>query len=287
MRGAMRPFFTIITATYNAAPTLSRLLKSLAEQTCGDFQLILQDGASQDGTLAIAEAYRRRLPAFSLDSAPDKGLYDAWNKALPRACGEWILFLGADDRLADRKTLAVVRERMFSLAPEVRFAAGDLLLLSNGGRVRTLIEARPEGALAALPHRIPAPHPSLFHRRSLFLAEGFDASFRIAGDYEFLCRAWKKDAWARRLGCVVTCMDSGGFSNSPSHVFALRLETARAAARHFPREFLTARRIREVFFGACIAGLCGLLGPRRATILLNRVRIWRGLPPHWGYKPSA
>ncbi|MDR3362753.1 MAG: glycosyltransferase [Desulfovibrio sp.] len=80
----MVPFFTIITATRNAAATLPRLLDFLACQTCRDFELVIQDGASTDGTVGLAEAYRDLLPALSLDSAPDRGIYDAWNKALGR-----------------------------------------------------------------------------------------------------------------------------------------------------------------------------------------------------------
>ena len=85
---------TIITATYNATATLPRLLESLATQTCQDFELIIQDGASKDDTVAVAESYRHRLPALSLASEPDTGIYDAWNKALSRVRGEWVLVFG-------------------------------------------------------------------------------------------------------------------------------------------------------------------------------------------------
>ena len=85
------PLFTIITAAYNAAATLPRLLDSLAGQTCRDFELIIQDGASKDDTVAMAESYRHKLPALSLASEPDTGIYDAWNKALSRVRGEWVL----------------------------------------------------------------------------------------------------------------------------------------------------------------------------------------------------
>lgn len=59
------PFFSIVTATYNAEKTLPRLLNSLAAQTCRDFSWIMQDGASKDTTLAVAERYRSRLPPSS------------------------------------------------------------------------------------------------------------------------------------------------------------------------------------------------------------------------------
>ncbi|MDR0467100.1 MAG: glycosyltransferase, partial [Deltaproteobacteria bacterium] len=83
------PFFSVITATRNAGATLPRLLESLASQTCRDFELIIQDGASTDDTLAIVEAWRERLPALSPASGPDMGVSDAWNRALPRIRGQW------------------------------------------------------------------------------------------------------------------------------------------------------------------------------------------------------
>ena len=106
----MPPFFTIITSTYNAAATLPHLLDSLASQTCRDFNWIVQDGASSDATIQIVEQYRDRLPEVLTDSGKDSGIYDAWNKAIDRwqdKMGEWILFLGADDKLADVNVLDI------------------------------------------------------------------------------------------------------------------------------------------------------------------------------------
>ncbi|MCC8194941.1 MAG: glycosyltransferase, partial [Deltaproteobacteria bacterium] len=92
------PFFTIVTATYNAAEVLSGLLDSLTAQTCQSFEVLIQDGGSSDATVEIIAGYKDRLNV-RWASEKDSGIYDAWNKALPAARGEWILFLGADDRL--------------------------------------------------------------------------------------------------------------------------------------------------------------------------------------------
>lgn len=78
----MPPFFTIITSTYNAEKALPPLLESLASQTCHDFNWIVQDGSSSDATMQIVEQYRNRLPEILADSRKDRGIYDAWNKAL-------------------------------------------------------------------------------------------------------------------------------------------------------------------------------------------------------------
>ena len=125
----MPPFFTIITSTYNAAATLPRLLDSLASQTCRDFNWIVQDGASSDATIQIVEQYRDRLPEVLADSGKDSGIYDAWNKAIDRwqdKMGEWVLFLGADDKLADVNVLQCVQEKINRADANTLFAAGNI-----------------------------------------------------------------------------------------------------------------------------------------------------------------
>lgn len=276
------PFFSIITATYNAAAVLPRLLDSLTAQTCRDFELIIQDGASTDATATVADACRGRLPALVIASEPDTGIYDAWNKALTRARGEWVLFLGADDRLAGSDTLERVRERLTGIGPEKTFAAGAVEMELPGGRAGQRVFSEIAGATAALSQGIPAPHSALFHRRSLFHTHIFDTRFRISGDYEFLCRAWKSDNQAVQLDMLVTRMGWGGLSSRPQAAFVTRWEYAKAASRHFSRRAWTLRRLKILAGGLLIAGLCRLMGPVRAARALDRLRVLRGLPPCWG-----
>lgn len=90
---------SIITATYNAAAHLPRLIESLAAQTDADFEWVVADGASTDGTLALFEQAKARLKNVVVDSRPDFGIYDALNRAVKLAQGEYYLVLGADDVL--------------------------------------------------------------------------------------------------------------------------------------------------------------------------------------------
>ena len=82
----------------NGAETIQRCLDSVLAQQAGLAEIVVVDGASTDGTVAILERNAKRLASWS--SEPDRGICDAWNKALARVRGEWVLFLGADDRLA-------------------------------------------------------------------------------------------------------------------------------------------------------------------------------------------
>ncbi len=96
--GAPKIKFTVITATYNAAAVLPRLISSLQAQTDQDFEWVVADGASTDETLALLEEAGRTLNV-RVDSRPDFGIYDALNRAVRMAEGDYYLVVGADDEL--------------------------------------------------------------------------------------------------------------------------------------------------------------------------------------------
>ncbi|GAA0218050.1 glycosyltransferase [Castellaniella daejeonensis] len=90
--------FSVVTATYNAAAVLPRLIMSLKAQTDQDFEWVVADGASADGTLAMLEEAGKTL-SIRVDSRPDFGIYDALNRAVKLATGDYYLVVGADDEL--------------------------------------------------------------------------------------------------------------------------------------------------------------------------------------------
>ena len=277
------PFFTIITATYNAAATLPRLLESLAGQTYRGFELIIQDGASTDGTVAAAESHRDRLPSLSLASEPDNGIYDAWNKALTRMRGEWALFLGADDELADTAALATARKKVKLVMPDIVFAAASLQKINPNGTIRNVL--RPEKLTAAMSSLrqgyMPVPHPALLHRRSLFTSDyRFDASFAIAGDDDFLCRTWTPEKTAI-LNMVLTRMHDGGVSVNPFFALAKRKEVLRIVRKYYPQNVSFALHILPVLKGYPLQAICKIFGKKYAPGVLDALRTLRGLPPVW------
>lgn len=215
----MPPFFTIITSTYNAAATLPHLLDSLASQTCRDFNWIVQDGASSDATMQIVEQYRNRLPEILADSSKDKGIYDAWNKAIDRwqdKMGEWVLFLGADDRLADENVLQRVQAKINCADANTLFAAGNIEICNiSTEKIIKKFESK-LGCFARRFRGLPIPHTGLFTRRSLLSSACFNAHFLIAGDYDFVLRNWKAENQLLLLGVCITQMGSSGISSTSS-----------------------------------------------------------------------
>lgn len=99
----MAPLFTIITVTYNAADTLPATLASVKEQTCDMYEYIVMDGVSTDRTLKLA--IDAGIPNARIYSSPDKGIYDAMNKAMDLARGQYLIFLNAGDAFHTPETL--------------------------------------------------------------------------------------------------------------------------------------------------------------------------------------
>ena len=100
---------TIVTITYNAARSLQRTLDSVRSQTYPHIEHLIIDGASKDDTVRIAEQYKATSPhQVIIQSEPDKGLYDAMNKGLQKASGDYIVFLNAGDSLYAEDTIEKV-----------------------------------------------------------------------------------------------------------------------------------------------------------------------------------
>ncbi len=107
-----QPLFTIITVTWNAEKVIRPTLDSVASQTFTDFEYIVMDGASADGTCQLVKD--TAIPSTRLFSEPDEGLYHAMNKAIDKATGRYLIFLNAGDTFAEHTTLATIAEHTSS-----------------------------------------------------------------------------------------------------------------------------------------------------------------------------
>lgn len=224
----MRPFLSVIIATFNVEATLDACLRSIATQTCRDIEVLISDGGSSDGTLEIAAAY----PALvrHVRSSADTGLYDAWNRVLDHAHGEWILFLGADDALIAPTVVAEVRDVLARHDVTEGFAAFPCWV--TGKAERMLFKSVGAAMRARLRGHMGIAHTATLHHRSLFATYGtFDATFRIAGDLEFVLRARHAPLFTHPAP-VLTVMAGDGLSNAPRHVRTRHAEVMRARTMH-------------------------------------------------------
>jgi len=178
------PPFTVATVCLNAEADMARALDSVLAQSLTDYEFVVQDGGSTDSTLRILREYESRFEGrLSWVSAPDAGLYDAMNKALERATGEFIVFLGADDRLAPDALETV--ERILAETP-ADIVCGATRVVGDG---MAWDESPRSFAEHRIPKRAPARHQSIFVRREAIRAlGGFSLDFPIAADYDLYLR---------------------------------------------------------------------------------------------------
>ncbi|MFA6062041.1 MAG: glycosyltransferase family 2 protein [Gallionella sp.] len=200
------PLISVIVAVYNGVHTLQQCIDSVLGQTYSAVELIIMDGGSTDGTVAILEKNAGRLGYW--ESKQDRGIAHAWNKALAQAHGDWIIFIGSDDRLQDERVMADAAA-VLCCDSQSDVVYGQLVF--DGGPLHgQLVGAA--GEISALRRRMSIPHVASFHRKS-FLAEtgAFDERFKIALDYEILLR--KKSLSARFIHRRIAVMGGCGVSS--------------------------------------------------------------------------
>jgi glycosyltransferase involved in cell wall biosynthesis len=204
------PVVSVITVCFNAAATIEACLASVASQSWPAIDHVVIDGASTDGTREILEHHRGALA--TLVTEPDGGIYDAMNKGLARATGDFVIFLNADDRFAGPDALAEAMAEI-AAAPGFDIYYGGLEI-RHGEHTLRLAPPPPEGALEEMVLGC-LPHQSTLARRAVFDRTGpFDLRWRRHADYDWWLRVLGDPAIRlRRIDTVVASYALGGASS--------------------------------------------------------------------------
>lgn len=226
---ASDPLLSIVVATWNCAPQLTQFLESLATQRWRDWELLLLDNASTDGTAELVAEVCSRWPV-ALDrviwsSEPDSGIYDAWNRGLRLARGTYLSFIGADDTFLDADSLGRIAALTVTGADLITarnaYHAPDGRLLRHWGFGWQWRRMRQSMNIA---------HPAMLVRRDLFArVGGFDASYRICGDYEWFLRLPPELRSVHTTDPILKVIQGGVSHTRIRQVFA---ETFHAQRRH-------------------------------------------------------
>lgn len=177
---------SIITATYNAETVLDNMIQSIILQKTNDIEFIIIDGSSKDKTIEIIKKYESNIDYWI--SEPDKGIYDAWNKGIEAAKGEWLMFIGADDELlpdAINKYLDLLNSKDLSsydyISAQNEFINDKnriLKIIGNGAEWKNMKKGMSAAHVA-----------SLHHKKNLFGSIGYyNLNYKICADYELLLR---------------------------------------------------------------------------------------------------
>jgi glycosyltransferase involved in cell wall biosynthesis len=209
------PLVSVITAVFNARKYIAECIESISRQDYPHIEHIILDAGSTDGTIDVVRQYEDRIALWV--SEPDHGVYDAWNKGLDLALGEWIAFLGADDYYWPGAISAYIE--LAHQNPEAEFLSSRAQLDHPSGY--SPIFGGP-WVWPGFTKRMTTVHVGSLHRRSLFDRYGkFDPSYRIAGDYEFLLRP-RESLRAAFTPAVTVTMRAGGVSDSTAGLYEAR-----------------------------------------------------------------
>ena len=192
--------FTVVTITYNAEKVLQRTLDSVLSQTYEGLEHLIVDGASKDGTLHLAEQYKETSDASEsghkviIQSEPDHGIYDAMNKGLTQASGDYIVFLNAGDSLPSTDTLEQIvhqcrlNEYPADERPGVLF--GNTNIVDGEGRFLHPRRLQPPTKLTwrSFRHGMLVCHQAFYARMDIAKNTQYDTRYRFSADVDWCIR---------------------------------------------------------------------------------------------------
>ena len=201
-------FFSIITINLNNKPGLLRTIESVVSQTYTDFEYIVIDGASKDGSQEVIQQYADQIDYWV--SEPDNGIYQAMNKGIKVAKGDFLLFLNSGDYLFANFTLDEVKKL---INPSSSFASGNLFFSSSKGKV---IRNVPETLSFDFLVSSFLPHSSTFILRKMFDKYGlYKEEYKIVSDWAFFLEALIDGTESyQKINCVVSIFDTSGISGN-------------------------------------------------------------------------
>ncbi len=218
-----QPLVTIITVCYNAETSIVPTMESVFQQTYPNMEYILIDGASSDRTVALIreweEKFLQRCIRFRWQSEPDGGIYDAMNKGIRMATGEWINFMNAGDGFHDPEVLTDLFAKDYPAETGVVYGKTELRL-SFGSVV---MQPKP---LDYMRKKMPFCHQSVFVRTGEMKAHPFDLAYPYAADYDFFYQYYQRNGKFDYADRLIACFESEEGASSKN-----RLQVNREYAR--------------------------------------------------------
>lgn len=196
--------FTVITITYNAQQVLDRTLQSVLHQTYEDVEHLIIDGASKDNTLAIAEAYKQQSDDSGcghkviIKSEPDHGIYDAMNKGLSQAMGDYVVFMNAGDFFPSADTLEQIARRCkLNEQPSEELPAvlyGNTDIVDSEGSYLRPRRLQPPAVLTwrSFRHGMLVCHQAFYARIDIAKNTPFDLRYRYSADVDWCIRVMQE-----------------------------------------------------------------------------------------------
>ncbi len=235
------PLISIVTVVYNGEATIEGTLRSVREQSYPNVEHIVIDGGSTDGTLEVIQRHADTLGFWI--SEPDRGIYDAMNKGIARARGEWIHFLNVGDLFLGKDTL----QELFAEDHSAEWSD------SEEGRPADLVYGNHQSDYGYFQRiHIPPPlrkiskgmvfsHQAMFVRTTHMKEHPFDLRYRLSSDFDFIYRLFRRHARFVYVNQVIASLEAGGISEvTITKTHAERWAIARGYERSVSRLLLDA-----------------------------------------------
>lgn len=206
--------FSIITPVYNGQKNIEDTIKSVVQQDAGLYELIIVDGSSTDNTINIIKSFQDKFPAnIKYISEPDRGIFDAMNKGISLAQGEYLFFLGAGDTLLPgvlAKTKPMLQFKSELVYGEIYQQAKKYISAGQFDKLRICFDS--------------LPHQATFYHRSVFQKIGtYNINYLVGGDRELNIRCFGDDSIEKRfVDMTIANYEGNGFSTKNSDATFLK-----------------------------------------------------------------
>lgn len=210
----MEPKFSILVVCLNAGEKLGKTLASIKSQTYQDYEIVVKDGISTDGSLEYLQEAEKTVPALCVLSKKDSGIYDAMNQAVAEAKGKYVYFLNCGDYFVDEYVLEKVAAWIEEKPSRIGIYYGNILERMTG----QVVTSNPKMDAFGCYRNVPC-HQACFYDRKLLLAHPFETKYRVRADYEqflwcFFTKEYKEGVTFVYQDILIADYEGGGFSET-------------------------------------------------------------------------
>ncbi|MBA3705763.1 MAG: glycosyltransferase [Bacteroidetes bacterium] len=234
----MMPKLSIITINYNDAKGLELTIRSVVDQIFSDYEFIVIDGASTDASVEVIKKYQDKISYWV--SEKDKGIYNAQNKGILIAKGDYCLFLNSGDYLKDNKVLSTV----FSKNPSEDIVYGDMIIDYGSGEL--IYGTHPKKITFDFLIHTTLWHPVSFIKRKLFDLYGlYNEKWKIISDYDFFLKTIIVEGVSTRyIAIPVSVFNTDGIGSSPDHEALHQQERKLVQEKYFDKKLIAESKKR-------------------------------------------
>ncbi|AWG25933.1 glycosyltransferase family 2 protein [Flavobacterium kingsejongi] len=231
---------SVITINYNDKEGLEKTLQNVTNQKNADFEFIVIDGASSDGSKELIEHYADKIDYWI--SEPDKGIYNAMNKGILAAKGDFLIFMNSRDTFYDENVLATVSGQ---LTADHGIYYGDTFMLKTNSKRRKTF---PEKLSFSFFYSSCINHQSTFIKRQLFFDHFlYNESYKIVADWEFfIYTICHQNVPYKYLNCLISNYDYTGISSTNQYDAVSRKEKQQTFEKYFPLFIEDYKRVAEL-----------------------------------------